>query len=538
MLVTFILILSLGLLHGKECPVRFERKGCIKTNRVVYHTQIANNRDSNSAVFTGKQVNWSNYKDSLQELACECAKRALQHGVAFALGSFAECWIATNEKNFNMSLANPWQKSDRCIGHDFKKCDSTHKLCIGGIGTQYVYHIGDQTVDGEWGSWNSFTKCSKSCGRGFQIRSRSCTNPPPKNGGKGCQGPATKSQVCNVNACPINGKWGNWTSFGACSKSCGRGFQIRSRSCNNPPPKDGGKDCVGPASDNRACNAQNCPVDGKWGNWTSFGPCTKSCEGGFKIRSRACNNPPPKYGGKDCVGDSVQNRTCNVQNCPVDGKWGNWTSFGSCSKSCGGGFQIRSRACNNPIPKYGGKDCQGMFKENRTCNTQNCPVNGGWGTWSLYGLCNKNCGGGTQQRSRTCNNPAPKYGGIKCPGVATDNRACNTQSCWSSYYEVNLCNGNSKMIKCPKVTQLIRLADYFYGRQSSTVCSTSGSSGWWHGDNVRCRGGQTAIRNSCEGKNSCSISATDTVMGGYPCRTGQNTFRTKPYAYVKYRCYG
>ena len=32
------------------------------------------------------------------------------------------------------------------------------------------------------------------------------------------------------------------------------------------------------------------------------------------------------------------------------GGWGEWVDQTSCSAKCGGGFKRRSRACNNPYP--------------------------------------------------------------------------------------------------------------------------------------------------------------------------------------------
>ena len=54
---------------------------------------------------------------------------------------------------------------------------------------------GDSTLDGVW---SDFEACSKSCGGGTQIRT--CSNPAPANGGKDCVGDATR--VCNTQACP------------------------------------------------------------------------------------------------------------------------------------------------------------------------------------------------------------------------------------------------------------------------------------------------------------------------------------------------
>ena len=57
----------------------------------------------------------------------------------------------------------------------------------------------------------------------------------------------------------------------------------------------------------------------------------------------------------------------------VDGNWGEWGAWSKCSKSCGGGEHARVRQCNSPAPAYGGKPCEGPFRQRRLCNKENCP---------------------------------------------------------------------------------------------------------------------------------------------------------------------
>ena len=59
-------------------------------------------------------------------------------------------------------------------------------------------------VDGNWGSWSSYGKCSATCGTGTQSRVRSCNNPSPSNGGRQCSGSATETQRCLIKECPGN----------------------------------------------------------------------------------------------------------------------------------------------------------------------------------------------------------------------------------------------------------------------------------------------------------------------------------------------
>ena len=56
----------------------------------------------------------------------------------------------------------------------------------------------------------------------------------------------------------------------------------------------------------------------------------------------------------------------------VNGKWGRWTIWSSCSQTCGGGMRTRHRECNNPPPSNGGKDCKGKEIDQRKCNRKAC----------------------------------------------------------------------------------------------------------------------------------------------------------------------
>jgi hypothetical protein len=57
---------------------------------------------------------------------------------------------------------------------------------------------------------------------------------------------------------------------------------------------------------------------------------------------------------------------------PVDGHWGRWSSWTSCSAQCGPGTRSRVRSCDDPMPKYGGKHCIGEKAEKKSCVFQSC----------------------------------------------------------------------------------------------------------------------------------------------------------------------
>lgn len=62
-------------------------------------------------------------------------------------------------------------------------------------------------------------------------------------------------------------------------------------------------------------------VDGQWGLWSQWTPCSKTCGIGVTIRIRYCDNPAPENGGKPCVGNNQETRSCSLKDqCPA-GKW-------------------------------------------------------------------------------------------------------------------------------------------------------------------------------------------------------------------------
>ncbi|KAJ1074876.1 hypothetical protein K5549_020565, partial [Capra hircus] len=125
-------------------------------------------------------------------------------------------------------------------------------------------------------TWQPWGTCSVSCGKGTQTRTRLCNNPPPSFAGSYCDGTETQMQVCNERHCP--------------SKTN--------------------------TISNRAHMFFFNPVDGKWATWTSWSACSVSCGGGARQRTRDCSDPAPQYGGNKCEGSDVQSDFCNSDSCP------------------------------------------------------------------------------------------------------------------------------------------------------------------------------------------------------------------------------
>lgn len=139
-------------------------------------------------------------------------------------------------------------------------------------------------------------------------------------------------------------------------------------------------ECAGDPVEEEPCTGTLCaggvqsPVDGGFTDWAAWSSCSKTCGGGTSERVRSCSQPTPAHGGKNCTGDSSESRDCNTQACAVDGSWGTWGPWALCSKTCGGGKQHRERKCDSPAPAHGGTNCTGNIMQLDDCNTILCPL--------------------------------------------------------------------------------------------------------------------------------------------------------------------
>ncbi|KAK3095044.1 hypothetical protein FSP39_009582, partial [Pinctada imbricata] len=446
------------------------------------------------------------------------------HGGWSSWGSYGSCskTCASGTKTRSRSCNNPAPQhgGNSCSGSSSSSASCNTHSC---------------PIHGGWSSWGSYGSCSRTCGGGSKSRSRSCTNPTPQHGGNSCSGSGTSSTSCNTHNCPINGAWGSWGSWGTCTVTCGGGSQQRSRACDSPAPQYGGSQCPSSSTSTQACNTHHCPIDGQWGNWGAWGSCTVTCGGGTQDRSRQCTNPAPQYGGANCAGSGSSRQDCNTHHCPIDGAWGGWGSWGSCTVTCGGGIQNRVRSCDSPAPQYGGAACPSFSSSTQSCNTHNCPIDGAWGSWASWGTCSLTCGGGTQDRSRTCTNPAPQYGGANCPNSATSRQDCNTQNCpidgaWSSWGAWGTCTvtcGGGTQVKTRSCTNptpqyggaICTGADSATQDCNTQVCIIDGAWGaWgaWGSCTVTCDGGQKSRARICDDPAPAN--------GGLPCSGNSGEF--------------
>ena len=182
-------------------------------------------------------------------------------------------------------------------------------------------------------------------------------------GGKPCDGPLLEEQTCEVAPCPVDCEVSDWKDVGECDRRCGGGqmFQVREVLTAGG---HGGDECP-PVEQHVECNTHPCPVDCEMSDWQDMSACSLSCGSGKVQQSRSIQTQP-QYGGFPCVTKVEREMPCNAQPCPVDAVWGQWTGWGGCSAWCGEGTTSRTRN-QVVIVAHGSKEAEGVDREAQVC---------------------------------------------------------------------------------------------------------------------------------------------------------------------------
>uniref|UniRef100_A0A8C4HLP6 Adhesion G protein-coupled receptor B2 n=1 Tax=Dicentrarchus labrax TaxID=13489 RepID=A0A8C4HLP6_DICLA len=108
-------------------------------------------------------------------------------------------------------------------------------------------------VEGQWLEWGPWSGCSVTCNTGTQERQRRCS--ASVHGWAECKGLHQESRECTNPSCS---NWGSWNHWSLCSKTCDSGWQRRFRMCEGTGIQ--GYPCDGSGEEVRSCNEKKCPA--------------------------------------------------------------------------------------------------------------------------------------------------------------------------------------------------------------------------------------------------------------------------------------
>ena len=233
---------------------------------------------------------------------------------------------ATRKTNMDLGYECPGAK---------EKTGQCTRICT----KEELAQMGGKSNYGQWGPWRPW-RCDRACDNPSvnAKRERKCND-------------AIKDYTCQIDEsgisktetgpCRVNGvvlcvkEWGGWGPWSSCRGTCGTIYKTRVRDCLRF-----GTECVGKPNESEECEQKPpCPlIDGGWGGWGRWETtCSVTCGNGVMRRTRLCNNPAPSGGGRECEGDVMMTRQCEIDvTCPIHGAWTEWTPW-ACEVSCGGG---------------------------------------------------------------------------------------------------------------------------------------------------------------------------------------------------------
>ena len=212
----------------------------------------------------------------------------------------------------------------------------------------------------------------------------------------------------------------------------------------------------------RPCDTAVC---GAYTNWSDFGECSATCGGGVQSRTR-CFEFANNVVADQC---EEEEQPCNRNECP---KWAAWKAWSACDGTCTDRttniapkrtrYRCWDKKDGSPETCENDSSCpaDGCYQEQEEeCNTELCELECIWTEWGPWGVCTPNCATGLQIRRRTSNEDQ----GAACTGNGADSRVCE-----DSDVECPVCA--DKYEKCSKISKVF-CTDIRYKAQLERLCN-------------------------------------------------------------------
>lgn len=299
------------------------------------------------------------------------------------------------------------------------------------------------------GQWSAWSPCSVSCGSGTITRVRTITD--ATCGGLACDPTEQPSETlrCNPTCCVAEDcVWSPWSAWSACSVTCGMSGILR-RGRNIQSPATCGGQCSGDEVENMTCGAatpcgDNCVV----GTWSSWSSCSATC--GNATRQRVRQIIAKAIGnGAECP-ELVETMLCSLPCCPTPCMWSGWSAWSSCSTTCGNGVQSRARSIAQEATCGAARCTTDERLQMSSCSFGACPADCVVSSWSTWSVCSQTCGTGLQTRTRVVST-APLNGGLPCPDLSESQQCTQPDTCscvvspWSAWSACNqTCGGGTR----------------------------------------------------------------------------------------------